>query len=259
MAKRQSGERNDRYFQLHHYTTKTEAWAALSAAAVRVYVQIGIRYNGANNGKIAFSVRDATSECNIAAGTAMRALKELVDLGFIEETRHGGLSKKTRIASEWRLTAFKCDLTGALKTCAFMHRGDIARTHRANFSRASLYQTRSASVSKEHTACIKRGAVIGASVSNDYTDDPQKGPPPVSNDCTHIVYQSTATGRAPPEGLLANVAKLPWSPPRSIRGRIRPRPVSGGSSVPIDALAVIEGLFLSNALSDGSASSATVH
>lgn len=58
------------------------------------------------------SVRDAASECNLAINTAMRALREMVDLGFIEETRHGGLSKKTRIASEWRLTVFKCDLTG---------------------------------------------------------------------------------------------------------------------------------------------------
>ena len=96
-------------------------------AAVAVYIQIASRYNGVNNGKLAFSVRDAASECNIAVGTATRVFKELTDLGFIEETRHGGLSKKTRIASEWRLTAYKCDLTGAFKTCAFMHRGEAAR------------------------------------------------------------------------------------------------------------------------------------
>ena len=63
----------------------------------------------------------------------MRALHELVDLGFIEETRHGGLNRKTRIASEWRLTAFKCDLTGALKTCAFMQRGEAAQASRLTF------------------------------------------------------------------------------------------------------------------------------
>ena len=110
-------ERQDRYFQLHHYMLKTDAWKALSAPARAVYVQIGSRYNGANNGRLSCSVRDAATECNLANNTANRAFKELVDLGFIEETRHGSLSRKTRIASEWRLTAFRCDLTGNPKTC----------------------------------------------------------------------------------------------------------------------------------------------
>jgi hypothetical protein len=122
MAKRNK-ESQDRYFQLHHYMLKCDAWKALSAPARAVYVQIGARYNGANNGKLALSVRDAASECDLANNTAARAFKELTTRGFIEETRHGGLSKKTRIASEWRLIAFKCDLTGALKTCAFLRRG----------------------------------------------------------------------------------------------------------------------------------------
>jgi Helix-turn-helix domain len=193
VARKQDKERNDRYFQLHHYMLRADAWKALSAAAVRVYIQIGSRYNGANNGRLAFSVRDAAAECNLAINTAMRALRELVDLGFIEETRHGGLSKKTRIASEWRLTAFKCDLTGSLKTCAFMHRGDIARAYRANYQRPGLSQTRSASVSKEITACLKRGADMTPSVSNEITDTPLLGPSPVSNEVTHIVYQSLGT------------------------------------------------------------------
>ena len=165
MAKKHDKERNDRYFQLHHYMLKTDAWKALSAAAVRVYIQIGSRYNGANNGRLSFSVRDAAFECNLAMNTAMRALHELVDLGFIEETRHGGLNRKTRIASEWRLTAFKCDLTGALKTCAFMQRGEAAQASRLTFKRGPvpapvprLSQNNAASVSKEITACLKRGA-----------------------------------------------------------------------------------------------------
>jgi hypothetical protein len=120
---RRNKEPNDRYFQLHHYMLRCDAWKALSAPARAIYVQLGSRYNGANNGKLAFSVRDAASECDLAVNTAMRAFKELLTRGFIEETRHGGLSKKTRIASEWRLTAFKCDLTGAFKTCEFLKRG----------------------------------------------------------------------------------------------------------------------------------------
>jgi hypothetical protein len=194
VARKQDKERNDRYFQLHHYMLRTDAWQALSAAAVRVYIQIGSRYNGANNGRLAFSVRDAAAECNLAINTAMRALRELVDLGFIEETRHGGLSKKTRIASEWRLTAFKCDLTGSLKTCAFMHRGDIARAYRANYQRRPV-SNEVCECLKEITACLKRGADMTPSVSNEITDTPLLGPSPVSNEATHIVYQSLGTDR----------------------------------------------------------------
>ena len=136
MARKHDRERKDRYFQMHHYMLKTDAWRGLSAAARAVYVQIGFRYNGANNGKIAFSVREAAEECCLAKNTANRAFKELIDLGFIEETRHGGLSRrKTCIASEWRLTAFKCDLTGSLKTSLFMQRGTLAREHRQERSR----------------------------------------------------------------------------------------------------------------------------
>jgi len=127
VAKKHLDERKDRYFQLHHYMMKTDAWRNLSSAARAVYLQIGFRYDGSNNGKIAYSVRDAATECLLAKETAGRAFKELVDLGFMEEMRHGSLSRKTRIASEWRLTAFKCDLTGALKTCLFMQRGSGAR------------------------------------------------------------------------------------------------------------------------------------
>jgi hypothetical protein len=70
-------ERKDRYFQLHHYMLKTDAWKALSAPARAVYIQIGSRYNGNNNGnnngKLACSVRDAAKECNLAKNTASRA------------------------------------------------------------------------------------------------------------------------------------------------------------------------------------------
>jgi hypothetical protein len=72
MAKKHDKDCSDRYFQLHHYMIRTDAWQALSAAAVRVYIQLGSRYNGANNGKLAFSVRDAAAECNLAVNTAMR-------------------------------------------------------------------------------------------------------------------------------------------------------------------------------------------
>jgi hypothetical protein len=171
---KQRAEKKDRYFQLHHYMLKTGAWRALSAPARAVYIQIGSRYDGFNNGKIALSVRDAARECDLALNTANRAFHELVERGFIEETRHGGLSRKTRIASEWRLTAYKCDLTGALKTCAFMHRGGPAYSslppskggRRLSQTTHRLSQTIHASVSKYYTACLEQFTPTRPSVSN---------------------------------------------------------------------------------------------
>lgn len=187
-------ERSDRYFQLHHYMLKTEAWKALSAAARAVYVQIGSRYNGANNGKLAFSVRDAAAECALNKDTASRAFKELEARGFIEETRHGGLSKKTRIASEWRLTAFKCDLTGAFKTCAFMHRGG------PEFSSHTPLQRGGPPVRIKCRECPKKGDSLSELTPDDPPECPKKGdtqavfgPSPVRNKGTHIVYQYPGT------------------------------------------------------------------
>jgi hypothetical protein len=201
MARKHDKERNDRYFQLHHYMLRTDAWKALSAAAVRVYIQIGSRYNGANNGRLVFSVRDAAGECNLDKGTASRAFKELVDRGFIEETRHGSLSKKTRIASEWRLTAFKCDLTGSLKTCAFMQRGGSEYSSYAPQKRGPLPGAlRPSPVRINSRECPKKLPTLSETTPDEAPECPKQlptqadfGPSPVRNNHTHIIYQSLGT------------------------------------------------------------------
>jgi hypothetical protein len=236
MAKKHDKERNDRYFQLHHYLLKTDSWKALSAAAVRVYIQIGSRYNGANNGKLAFSVRDAAGECNLDKGTASRAFKELVDRGFIEETRHGGLSKKTRIASEWRLTAFKCDLTGSLKTCAFMQRGGSEYSSHAPQKRGPLPgASRPSPVRINSRECPKKLPSLSETTPDEAPECPKQlptqadfEPSSVRNNYPHIVYQSPGTDSTaqaapstvpilPPDDLPPILAKLAWSPPRRVR------------------------------------------
>jgi hypothetical protein len=226
MAKKQPDERKDRYFQLHHYMMKTDAWRVLSAAARAVYLQIGFRYDGSNNGRISFSVRDAASECGLARDTAGRAFKELMDLGFIEERRHGSLSRKTRIASEWRLTAFKCDLTGELKSALFMQRGELARSYRLLRSRpqtgrretAGLSQTTASAVLNDGRQCPKRRHSLSQTTASASPECPKRRPveavlggSPVLNDGTHIIYQSIVSSDLPPEQVPAGaeVARTP--------------------------------------------------
>jgi hypothetical protein len=220
LMKKRSAEHQDRYFQVHHYMTKTDAWKTLSAHARAIYLQIGLRYSGSNNGRIAYSVRDAASECNIAKDTASRAFKELIDLGFIEETRHGSLSRKTRIASEWRLTAFKCDLTSSPKSCLFMQRGGQAQTNRQSRSRpqpsARLSQNTPSQdpepVPNDAHDCPKTRPVtskLSQMTPSQFADCPKRRPvkavfggSPVPNDGTLIIYHppgDSYLGSRPPD------------------------------------------------------------
>ena len=177
MAKTDKGQK-DRYFQVHYYMTKCEAWLALSAAARAVYIQLGSRYNGENNGSLAFSVRDAAEECQLAKDTAGRAFKELVALGFIEETRHGGIRRKTRLASEWRLTAFYCNLSKTPKSCLFMQRRAEARDNRQTYSRPQ------STVPNEGLPCPKRRPRVSQKTVHPVPNDGTDPPPSVLNDGT---------------------------------------------------------------------------
>jgi hypothetical protein len=60
------------------------AYLSLTCPARAVLVEIARCYNGTNNGRLGLSIRWASERCNIARGTAQRALVELQELGFIE-------------------------------------------------------------------------------------------------------------------------------------------------------------------------------
>ena len=100
---------------------------------------------------------------------------------------------------------------------------------------------------------------MAPTVSNDCTVNPQNAPSPVSNDCTHIIYQSPRTDKRhpfpPPIPRLVTAPTapdtIPWMPPRRFKGRIRPQPMEMRQAVDADALTDLQRLFFSNALSDG--------
>jgi hypothetical protein len=109
-----------RHVRLHHWLLNSPAYLSLSPAARAVHVEIVRLYNGANNGRLALSVRTAAARCRIARNTAARALAELQDRGFVECVTPGAFSLKTRHAAEWRLTHHKCDASGQLPSSSFM-------------------------------------------------------------------------------------------------------------------------------------------
>jgi DNA-binding transcriptional regulator YhcF (GntR family) len=100
----------------------TPAWRSLSMAARVAYVEVAALYDQSNNGRLALSARQLAERMPISKATAHRALQELAAKGFIVAAKPSGFNLKTgeRRATEWRLTRYRCDVTGDIATKAFM-------------------------------------------------------------------------------------------------------------------------------------------
>ena len=110
-----------RHVRVYHYFMQTAAWRSLKALERAIYIEIAARYagDGSNNGRIGYSIREAASTFKVGKSSAARALETLQDRGFIVARKKGAFSLKSRHSTEWRLTEFGCDLTGALPTKEF--------------------------------------------------------------------------------------------------------------------------------------------
>jgi DNA-binding MarR family transcriptional regulator len=101
------------HFRLYRDMADSPAWLALKPAERAVFMQIGIRCTGTNNGAIAASVRDLAHECNINKDTVWKALKRLVEMGFLEVARQSSFDFKMKRAAEYRITTLVCNVTNA--------------------------------------------------------------------------------------------------------------------------------------------------
>jgi hypothetical protein len=92
---------------------KSEAWRSLDACAKALYVEISARYAGpgSNNGRIPFSVREAATALKVGKTKAAIAFDHLQERGFIVPETKGAFSRKSRHATEWRLTEFGSDVS----------------------------------------------------------------------------------------------------------------------------------------------------
>lgn len=108
------------FVQLFHYMLKSPAWRSLTPAQRSIYIEVEALYNGSNNGRLALSARDGAERAGVNKDTACQAFGTLIDRGFVECATPGGFSRKTRHATEWRLTRARCDATGELPTKAFL-------------------------------------------------------------------------------------------------------------------------------------------
>ena len=109
-----------RHVRIYHWMMDAEAWQSLTGNQRAIYIEMAARYNGRNNGRIPYSVREAAESLHIGKSTAARDLAALQERGFIIPRKKGAFSLKVRHATEWRLTEYFCDVTPAMSTKEFM-------------------------------------------------------------------------------------------------------------------------------------------
>ncbi len=94
------------FVMLEKATLKSDEWQQLSLHAKYLYMKIKAKFNGTNNGKIAFRYSEIRGEDKFKSdATISKYLKELISKGWIDKTEHGGLF---RYYCLYRLTG-KCD------------------------------------------------------------------------------------------------------------------------------------------------------
>lgn len=109
--------RDARHVRLYEWMLASAAWQSLDVYERQLYVEFKRRYNGTNNGDIAFSGDEMAAKLNCSNRPADRALVTLIKRGFVEVSRRGSFDwKRTRDgktggrrSSTYTLTEFPID------------------------------------------------------------------------------------------------------------------------------------------------------
>lgn len=101
-AKGRSKYNNDQYLKLSYGLLRHPNFRALNGSAVKVLLELCVRHNGFNNGKIVLSSDDGAKILHMSKATLFRAFADLEYYGFIKLKKLGRfLGRK---ASEWEVT-----------------------------------------------------------------------------------------------------------------------------------------------------------
>lgn len=109
-----------RFIALEHHLLNSLAWSSLTPGARSALIEIWQRCDGKNNGTLAMSARVLVMALGVGRATANRAVLDLLDRGFIETVTPSSFACKIKRAAEYRLTMYRCDVTGALPSKPFM-------------------------------------------------------------------------------------------------------------------------------------------
>lgn len=108
MAKANRKGRNDgaKHVRMYWWLLDCPAYRHLSCYGRALLIEFIYRHTGGNNGSVIMSVREAADRLGVALNTALKALAELQDKGFIRLAKAGSFNLKRRHATEWTLTMF---------------------------------------------------------------------------------------------------------------------------------------------------------
>lgn len=85
------------------YMLRSKAWQSLSNPARVAYVHLKAKYNGSNGKDLSLTYSEM--EPYMSRRTFSRAIKQLINCGFIELVQHGGLMRSPNIyalADDWK-------------------------------------------------------------------------------------------------------------------------------------------------------------
>ena len=104
-----------RHVRLYEWLLRSPAWQSLDVYEKALYVEFKARYNGTNNGGISFSGDEMAAALNCSNKPADRALRVLIERGFVRLSEKGSFDWKTRgegrsRASTYILTEHGIDL-----------------------------------------------------------------------------------------------------------------------------------------------------
>lgn len=95
-----------RFIRVFHHMLNTDAGQSLTPHEMAALIRIMQRYNGDNNGRISMSSREAAKQANMNKNTAAKALKSLVNKGFLVVRTPSGFNQNGRKAAEYEITCF---------------------------------------------------------------------------------------------------------------------------------------------------------
>lgn len=94
------------FIRLPHSVYDANEFKSLEPIDVLALLALIRKFNGKNNGGISLGVREAAARCRCHPSTVSRALKRLVQAGFISCVNKGRLVPepgRPNVASHWRL------------------------------------------------------------------------------------------------------------------------------------------------------------
>ena len=133
-----------RYVKLDYVMLDCPAGKSLKPGELAILVRIMQRYNGGNNGRIAFSCRDAASLARVSKDTAAKHIRELCEKGYLRVKTRSAFNRNGRRAAEYVLTMFPMS-KGNLASRDFQNWQPLEKTKLEN---KHSYQSKDTSVPK---------------------------------------------------------------------------------------------------------------